>query len=207
MFKRTIENWKKEKSTKLKNLKELYSRNEKDWGDDNNIPTFFLCMNSEWIFGLLGFSKILVVFSKVFLQPYKVCLRYVPDVFSRQHFLKKMQILRIFFVKYFAIFGECADCRNRMGLIDLTYQKNVFNSNCHFIVPTTNFFILWRFNIINFFDQFFRPTIKGTIFRMTLSRPVTFPTNHYQADHHEIQKSIIMCLINLFTVNLGHSAC
>ena len=95
------------------------------------------------------------------------------------------------------------DCRNRIGLIDLTYQKNVFNSNCHFIVPTTNFFILWRFNIINFFDQFFRPTIKGTIFRMTLSRPVIFPTNHYQADHHDIQKSIIMCLINLFTVNLA----
>ena len=63
------------------------------------------------------------------------------------------------------------------------------------------------FNIINFFDQFLKPTMKGTIFRMTLSRPDTFPTNHYQADHHEIQKSIIMCLINLFTVNLGHSAC
>ena len=67
---------------------------------------------------------------------------YVPEVFSRQHFLKNMQILRIFFVKYFAIFGECADCRIRMGLIDLTYQKNVLNTNCHFIVPTTNFFIL-----------------------------------------------------------------
>ena len=152
---------------------------------------FFVWTQNE--FGLLGSSKILVVFSEVFLQPYKVCLRYVPEVFSRQHFLKKMQILRNFFLSN--------------GLIDLTYQKNVFNTNCHFIVPTTNFFILWRFNIINFFDQFFRPTIKGTIFRMTLSRPVTFPTNHYQADHHEIQKSIIMCLINLFTVNLGHSAC